>query len=367
MPTLTIRLIIAAAALTLASPALAQDQCGQLSAQLQAIDRVSPGSPGRAAQYQDAIDRQSMELSRTRDYAQSIGCDIDPSGDQQCAALATNLRRMQRNLSNLEEQFARISDDAQGRRQGERERLVAMLDENGCNGASAAQRPARSAGLFEQLFGGDEATDTYELPPSAREQSSSLEAPADPTGGATNLRTICVRKCDGFFFPISFSTNATSFPSDEAACRQRCPAADVELYAYNTFTEQPDNAISATSGRPLSDLPNAFRFRTRFDASCSCKPAGQTWAQALGAGNDATSPAEEALKRLDDADLSAAPTAAKPKPGRKAIPASVEPPMATGPASIGPAIVEGKTVETTSADGTKKKLRVVGPDFTPTP
>ena len=70
--------------------------------------------------------------------------------------------------------------------------------------AAPPPRPQRSAGLFEQLFGSDEEAASYEPPPSVGDQSALEPAPEAGTGG-TNLRTICVRKCDGFFFPISFS------------------------------------------------------------------------------------------------------------------------------------------------------------------
>jgi hypothetical protein len=374
---------LAAAAAIMAAQANAQDRCGQLSAQLQAVDRGGATSPERAAQYRDAIDRQTVELDRTRDYARSIGCDVDPGGDDQCSALASNIRRMKRNLSGLEAQYARISENAGEQRRGERERILAMLDDLGCNGAPAAARPQRSAGLFEQLFGSDESAASYEPPPSVGDQSALEPAPGTAVGGA-NLRTICVRKCDGFFFPISFSTSSQSFASDEEACRHRCPAAEVELYAYNTYSERPDNAVSATSGRPLSELPNAFKFRTKYDESCSCKPAGQSWAQALGGGEEAPSAAEEALKRLDEADLSGdPPPAAKPKKGKAGTAGKTQDPAKPDAAAKvettgkvdepavsgagGPALVEGETVESTTADGTKKRLRVVGPNFTPKP
>jgi hypothetical protein len=376
-------IILAVVGLIAAAQARAQDRCGELSAQLQAVERGGAASPERATQYRDAIDRQMVELDRTRDYARSIGCDVDPGGDGQCSSLTSNIRRMKRNLAGLETQYARISENAGEQRRGERERISTMLDDLGCNGAPAAPRPQRSAGLFERLFGSEETAASYEPPPSVGDQSALEPAPEGAFGGA-NLRTICVRKCDGFFFPISFSTSAASFASDEEACRHRCPAAEVELYAYNTYSERPDNAVSATSGRPLSELPNAFKFRTSFDDSCSCKPAGQSWAQALGATEEAPSAAGEALKRLEEADLSVSPPPqAKPRKGKAddagtaqepATPEAgakvettgkVDEPPAAG--AGGPALVAGETVESTASDGTKKRLRVVGPNFTPNP
>ena len=153
------------------------------------------------------------------------------------------------------------------------------------------------------------------------------------------MRTICVRKCDGFYFPISFATDSSHFSADAQACAQRCPTADVELYAYDTYTPQPDEAVSTTSGATLKDMANAFRFRTSYDPSCFCKPAGVA-AQSVA-------PAGEALKRLDEATLDAA-MPKRPK---------------TGDAPLG----TGKVIETTTAAGQKKKIRVVGPVSMPAP
>jgi hypothetical protein len=40
---------------------------------------------------------------------------------------------------------------------------------------------------------------------------------------------MCVRLCDGFYFPVSFSTLGSRFPEDEAKCKDQC-AAPAELF-----------------------------------------------------------------------------------------------------------------------------------------
>jgi hypothetical protein len=42
------------------------------------------------------------------------------------------------------------------------------------------------------------------------------------TGGT--YRTLCVRLCDGFYFPISYSTLRERFVADAKQCEQRCPS-----------------------------------------------------------------------------------------------------------------------------------------------
>lgn len=319
-----------------ASTSFAQDaRCGRLEAQLRSLDGNRRTDPARLAQYRAAIERQDVELRRTADYYQSVGCDADAASTSQCRALDANIQRIQSNLASLGSQLDRISANAGLQHDGERERIMAMLGDLGCGeGDGRAPDASRSAGMFEQLFGPDESSDGsegYDQPPSAGD----IPPPDMPEGGpdvaGSSLRTICVRKCDGFFFPVSFATNSSAFPADEQSCRSQCPAADVELYAYDTYSQQPDDAVSASTGAPLRSMPNAFKFRTQFDQSCSCTGAGQATAQSVA-------PPEAALKRLDDKDLAA------PAP---AAPAPVDPAPAT------------------ALPRPKKPVRVVGPSFIP--
>src|SRR5690606_7810279 len=68
-----------------------------------------------------------------------------------------------------------------------------------------------------------------------------------------SYRTMCVRTCDGYYFPISFATSPANFARDEQACRARCPGARVELYTHAP-TAESDSMISMT-GMPYEELP----------------------------------------------------------------------------------------------------------------
>jgi hypothetical protein len=91
--------------------------------------------------------------------------------------------------------------------------------------------------------------------------------------------TVCVRTCDGSFFPVSYSGEASRFDGLEAVCRSLCPNADVALYSF-PFGGIIDQAKSST-GAPYTDLPNADRFQQIYDPGCSCRGGGQSWADAL--------------------------------------------------------------------------------------
>jgi hypothetical protein len=92
--------------------------------------------------------------------------------------------------------------------------------------------------------------------------------PRQRAGPPNTVRTLCVRTCDGYYFPISFSTKRKYLEVDEAACQRLCPAGDASLY-YHSRREGPEQMVSI-EGTPYSELENAFRYRTVLDRSCTC-------------------------------------------------------------------------------------------------
>lgn len=96
------------------------------------------------------------------------------------------------------------------------------------------------------------------------------------------FRTLCVRSCDGYYFPISFSTTRKHFEADQARCREMCPAGEAGLYYHQLGSEGPQDMLSL-EGALYSALPTAFSYRAAVDRSCGC---GATAAAAalFGAG-----------------------------------------------------------------------------------
>jgi hypothetical protein len=90
---------------------------------------------------------------------------------------------------------------------------------------------------------------------------------------------VCVRACDGSFFPVSYFGGN---PSDvQEICQSLCPNATVALYSL-PFGGTIDEAVSI-NGEPYANLSNAHKFEQTFDAGCSCRAPGQSWAEALAA------------------------------------------------------------------------------------
>jgi hypothetical protein len=141
-------------------------------------------------------------------------------------------------------------------------------------------------------------------------------------GWAGGSYTVCVRPCDGSFFPVSYFGDANRSDTLEQVCRSLCPNADVAVYSF-PFGGTIDEAVSST-GEPYARLPNADKFEQSYEPGCSCRARGQTWAEALAnAEAKYGHRSNEILVTVEDAELmtrpvqdpKAKPTSAEPPPG----------------------------------------------------
>jgi len=89
-------------------------------------------------------------------------------------------------------------------------------------------------------------------------------------GNMSTLRTVCVRKCDGYYWPVSFSTVGEYLQQDASQCVSQCPGSEVELYYYRNPGEDADDMVNL-NGEPYRALENAFRYRSEYDQACTCK------------------------------------------------------------------------------------------------
>lgn len=90
-----------------------------------------------------------------------------------------------------------------------------------------------------------------------------------PRQSAATYRTVCVRLCDGYYWPISFATTRSSFERDAAKCEASCGGA--KLYVYRNPGEEADDMVDLR-GQPYKRLTTAFLYRTQYDAQCKCQP-----------------------------------------------------------------------------------------------
>ncbi len=336
--------------------------CIRLEGQLVAIDRgAGTGDPAKDEQirrYQDAQAKQQAELDRVTQQAKRMGCEssgffsLFNGQSAQCGPVNNQIQQMRGNLDQITTSLERLRSGGIGGadRENQRRSVLAALAQNNCGPQYAAA--ARGPGNFlDNLFGNN----SNPIPP----PSADLAAPSG------TFRTVCVRTCDGAYFPVSFATVQARFQDDEKTCKALCPATEANLFAYRNPGEDINQAVSL-NGQTYSSLPNAFKFRTEFNASCACKAAGQTWSDALKSVDDKASAeqqgdiivTEESARRMQQrAAQPKTPPATTAKKG--AAPAGTTagaPPAATAP-STPPA--------DTTATANDKQIRTVGPTFIP--
>ena len=126
-------------------------------------------------------------------------------------------------------------------------------------------------------FGGRPHAPSIPLPFANEGDANTSQPQARPryAGG----QAYCVRTCDGRYFPISASDNQ----SRTASCSSFCPASETKVvYGGNI-----DNAATET-GKPYSELPNAFRYRSEIVAGCTCNGKDQVGLAPVRIENDPT-------------------------------------------------------------------------------
>ncbi len=85
---------------------------------------------------------------------------------------------------------------------------------------------------------------------------------------------VCVRLCDGYFFPLPVAANDGA--AEAAACNSLCPDAPTEVY-YRNKSDRIEDAVSA-KGELYTALPVSLRYRGTSDNTCSCHRDGVAYA-----------------------------------------------------------------------------------------
>ncbi len=160
-------------------------------------------------------------------------------------------------------------------------------------------------------------------------------AATTPKPVAGSYRTVCVRTCDGFYFPISWSVTAGEVERDGPACARLCPGSPTELFSYRS--DEDVDAARGSSGRLYKDLPTAYAFRSKQDPACTCATGGvavaprlpeplpdlpRTPATTVAAPLDGVQGPDKPVEdwQIPDADSSTVPAPSEPAPEAGAKP-----------------------------------------------
>ena len=341
-------------------PPSANPACTRLEAQLGAIDRgtVDPARADQIKRYEDSSRQQQAELDRMNAQARRLGCQgggffsLFSGQDPQCTPLNQKIQQSRANLEKMLADLDRLQGGASGDREAQRQTVIAALAQNNC-GPQYRAAANQQRGFFDTLFGGNR---------------SGGGGVGGGGGGlfssdSGSYRTVCVRTCDGFYYPISYATTQDKFAEDAQTCQQTCPAADVVLMTNRTG-EDINQAVS-TSGAPYSSLPNAFKYRTEVVSACGCRKPGQTWAQALGQVRDSTMQSDDIVVTPGVAKNMSQPRDAQGRPIRQDV-KTLDPKAAAAAASAAQAAASSNEGDTNAPpDKQKRPVRAVGPTFVP--
>ena len=84
-------------------------------------------------------------------------------------------------------------------------------------------------------------------------------------------RTMCVRLCDGFYWPINYAVTKDKFKDDASACARTCGGpGDAKLFTYRNPGGEIED-MEDSDGRAYRKLQNAFLFRTKYEPTCKCR------------------------------------------------------------------------------------------------
>ncbi len=150
--------------------------------------------------------------------------------------------------------------------------------------------PTHAQSIFQTLFGFSKPASPRS--PSPKKRNPTLQYYGGPTGiknqpfyngrnprnnqsnrryhAYGSYRTVCVRSCDGYYFPISSSASRARFRKDARSCQSRCGTA-AELYYLPRRSDNMKEARNL-SGRSYADLENAFKYRKKLVNGCACRP-----------------------------------------------------------------------------------------------
>lgn len=246
------------------APGASGNICLQLEQRLVAEGQIRSVNPREAMQRVDNDLRQTEKaLNQAQSQLDRGDCfeyflfSKSLRNTPTCRSAQSNADQLRRRLSELDQQRTAMASAGERRVTDD---IVRELARNGC-GQQYVQEARRLDNTPSNPFW---ATEEDTGPRTGGNQFGSLPF--------ATYRTICVRLCDGYFFPVSFSTLPNHFQRDADICQQKC-AAPVELFYHQNPGANVDQAVSVKSNTNYTAMKTAFRYRKEFVHGCSCKEA----------------------------------------------------------------------------------------------
>lgn len=235
----------------IAAPAHAQSAiCYDLESRLSNLQNGGSGSKSRQyRRYDQAAKKMRGRLASAQKKARKAGCrttGIRLFQKRQCSNSTRQIRQLKRELRKIESQRSRNGRTPRNTRRQQKELIVA-LGRNRCG--RQYERAAAKYGRGNVLDGFQQTR-------------------------VNSYKTVCVRTCDGFFFPVSNSTTSRNFGRDEAVCKGKFPGSDVSLFYHPRGSDNAMERARTVDGRAYTSMPYAFRYRETYDPSCKFNRTG---------------------------------------------------------------------------------------------
>lgn len=142
-------------------------------------------------------------------------------------------------------------------------------------------------GLLQRLFEPQPAPRQAAPAPQAQPRQERAAPRAPTTQASLGQRTICVRLCDGYAFPIGDLERVRDLALHDLACNASCPGAPTKVFTLEPGAEDFENA-RAEDGTRYADLPVAYAYRNAIDGACSCQGPNRRVADRLDIRKDMT-------------------------------------------------------------------------------
>jgi hypothetical protein len=254
--------------------------CRRINEQLTALDRDN-GDPNQSAQISRQAEAQSGEANRIAGQMRRMGCDGDSvlMGAElpgECGVLSDRMRTHRQNAVDLR---TRSTYALSASNETRRNALMSSYSNYGCE-----RQPTR----LDDYSASDSRSSVTIMPPRPSKSDDFMMPKDDPDQdgykiiepqprprGFGSFQPVCVRLCDGYFFPLS---GISSRADAQDMCQAQCPSSKSQVFYRNSGADIADiNDASDDDGRTYSSLPNALKYRTRTDQTCTCKKTGEAW------------------------------------------------------------------------------------------
>ena len=299
-----------------------------------------------------AIRQQRLELQHDRDTMEDLGCNstagLDDPDQPQCRTIARRVQRLEDGLQRLESQTSgAVPDDPDRRRLlVDQFNATCALSGDGTAGPPNQWGPA-------VLPGPEDAPTMMPVDP---------DAPAgQPDAPKSKLsRVICVRQCDGAFYPLAVDVSPDRIDGLDQICKAQCPNAQAS--AYTLRADEDIGQAVAADGSTYQALPSAFAYQKATVPACSCRAANASWAETLAQAETMLEPQKGDVTVTPALAASMARPAVKPPTAAAAQPAASSP--AQQPALSKKAARKKPTPTTTAVDSPDASIANPGVDIT---